>query len=283
MHHPALIRRPAGLRSRLRLRRRLGRSGERRGGRERRRRHQRRGRQQRRRHDRRGRQQRDDRRGWRGHGGDHRHRRHRRHRRLGWQRGRHGWRGSRRERRFDRGARRGRGPRGGHDGRGRSRWRCRDQRDGRGRSRRRGGTSTAGAGGRGGAAGTGTAGTTGAGGCAANPPPPSELIGWASLSGGTTGGGTATPQVVTTLAQFTTAVMGTTPAVIYVNGVLAAGRVRIGSNKTIVGVCGAEFRGHLTSTPTTGVIIRNLKIVGYGVGNCADPAPLRFIPSAARR
>jgi pectate lyase len=66
--------------------------------------------------------------------------------------------------------------------------------------------------------------------------------------------------------------MGTTPAVIYVNGVLAPGRVGIGSNKTIVGVCGAEFHGHL-SVNANNVIIRNLKIVGYGVGNCAlDPS-----------
>jgi pectate lyase len=140
-----------------------------------------------------------------------------------------------------------------------------------------GGASSAGAGGRGGGAGTGaggtagTAGSTGAGGCA-NPPPAGPLVGWASLSGGTTGGGNATPQVVTTLQQFTTAVTGNTPAVIYVNGVLAPGRIGIGANKTIVGVCGAEIHGHL-SVNQNNVIIRNIKIVGYGVGNCAlDPS-----------
>jgi pectate lyase len=139
------------------------------------------------------------------------------------------------------------------------------------------GTGTAGqggsAGGRGGTTGsagtTGTAGT-GAGGCA-NPPAPSELIGWASLGGGTTGGGNATPQVVTTLQQFTSAVTGSTAAVIYVNGKLAAGRVGIGSNKTIVGVCGAEIHGHLSVG--SNVIVRNIKIVGFGVGDCSlDPS-----------
>ena len=147
------------------------------------------------------------------------------------------------------------------------------------------GTGTAGAAGRGGAAGTGTgggatAGTTGAGGSAgacATPPAPSELIGWAALPGNnvttTTGGGNATPQVVTTLQQFMTAVMGNNPAVVYVNGVLAAGRVNIGSNKTVVGICGAELHGHISVSASSNVIVRNIKIVGYGVGNCAlDPS-----------
>jgi pectate lyase len=48
--------------------------------------------------------------------------------------------------------------------------------------------------------------------------------------------------------------------------------VRVGSNKTIIGVCGAEVHGHLEINGSTNVIVRNLKIVGYGVGNCAlDP------------
>jgi pectate lyase len=143
------------------------------------------------------------------------------------------------------------------------------------------GTGTAGAGGRGGGAGTGTAGatgtagTTGTGGCM-TPPDPSPLIGWASLSGNnvttTTGGGTATPTVVTTQADFINAVKGTTPAVIYVNGVFPNGAISIGSNKTIVGLCGAELHGHLAINGSSNVIIRNIKIVGFGVGNCAlDP------------
>jgi pectate lyase len=140
------------------------------------------------------------------------------------------------------------------------------------------GTGTAGqggsAGGRGGTTGsagtTGTAGTTGAGGCG-NPPAQGTLVGWASLNGSTTGGGSATPQVVTTLQQFTSAVAGSTPAVIYVNGKLANGRVSIGSNKTIVGVCGGEIHGHI-SVNSSNVIVRNIKIVGYGVGDCSlDP------------
>jgi len=129
---------------------------------------------------------------------------------------------------------------------------------------------------------TGAAGKTGTGGSAGGasgcttPPPASPLIGWASVSGmgvtTTTGGGDATPQVVTTESALASAAGGTTAAVIYVKGVLTAGKISVGSNKTIVGLCGAEIHGHLGLGGSSNVIIRNIKIVGYGVGNCAlDP------------
>jgi len=112
----------------------------------------------------------------------------------------------------------------------------------------------------------------GAGGSASptctTPPAPSALVGWATASGSTTGGGNAAPTTVTTLAALQAAVKGTTPAVIYVKGVLAAGGVAIGSNKTIVGLCGAEIHGHLAINKSSNVILRNIKIVGYAVGNC---------------
>jgi pectate lyase len=88
----------------------------------------------------------------------------------------------------------------------------------------------------------------------------------------TTGGGNATPQTVTTLAALTSAAAGTDAKVIYVTGKLAAGKIKIGSNKTIVGLCGAEIHGHLGLSGSANVIVRNLKIVGYGVGDCTlDP------------
>jgi pectate lyase len=101
-------------------------------------------------------------------------------------------------------------------------------------------------------------------------------VGWASVSGNgvttTTGGGTATPTVVTTLSDFTDAVKGTNAAVVYVKGVLAAGKVNVGSNKTIAGICGAELHGHLELSGSANVIVRNIKIVGYAVGDCSlDP------------
>ncbi len=134
-------------------------------------------------------------------------------------------------------------------------------------------TGTGGTTGTGGAlAGTGGASGTTVGGCtipayvAATPSP----IGWAALNGGTTGGGNATPVVVTTLAQLTAAAKGTTSAVIYVSGKLAQGSVTVGSNKTILGCSGTNptINGHVGLSGSTNVIIRNLSIVGY---NCALP------------
>jgi pectate lyase len=109
------------------------------------------------------------------------------------------------------------------------------------------------------------------------PPAAGELLGWAAVSGNgtttTTGGGNATPVTVTTLSELQSAAKGTTASVIYVKGVLSAGAITVGSNKTIVGLCGAEIHGHLELNGSVNVIIRNVKIVGYAVGNCAsDPA-----------
>jgi pectate lyase len=125
---------------------------------------------------------------------------------------------------------------------------------------------------------SGSTGAAGAGtlGSCTTPPNGSALVGWASQSGmgvsTTTGGGNAAPQTVTTLAALTSAAAGTAAKVIYVTGKLAAGKISIGSNKTIIGLCGAEVHGHLGLGGSSNVIIRNLKIVGYGVGNCAlDP------------
>jgi pectate lyase len=83
----------------------------------------------------------------------------------------------------------------------------------------------------------------------------------------TTGGGNATPTVVTTIGDFTNAVRGTNAAVVYIQGVNITGSVAIGSNKTVVGVCGGRFTGHLAVDRSSNVIVRNLKIVGF---NCTD-------------
>ena len=98
------------------------------------------------------------------------------------------------------------------------------------------------------------------------PPPPSQLIGWATEMGGTTGGEGGSTVIVTTLAELTAAARGTTPTLIQVQGTIS-GSVSIGSNKTIVGVCGASFVGHLGLNRSANVIVRNLTIVGF---NCTD-------------
>ncbi len=148
------------------------------------------------------------------------------------------------------------------------------------------GAGGAGAGGRTGTGGaSGTGGTSGAGGASGTgggpatctvPPAAGPLLGWASQRGAgnggtaiatTTGGGDATPVTVTTLAALNSATGGTTPAVVYVKGVLAAGSVKVGSNKTIAGICGAELHGHVDMSGSVNVIFRNLKVVGF---NCSD-------------
>jgi len=131
----------------------------------------------------------------------------------------------------------------------------------------------------GGSAGGGSAGAAGSGGSSScgEPPAPSTLAGWAAVSGmgqtSTTGGGNATPVVVTNVADLKKAVSGDAAAVVYVKGVLQPDSIAIGSNKTIVGLCGAELHGHLGLSGSVNVIVRNVKIVGYGVGDCSkDPS-----------
>ena len=108
------------------------------------------------------------------------------------------------------------------------------------------------------------------------PPALGTPMGWAAQPGAgnggtsiptTTGGGDATPQTVTTLAALNAAAGGTKAAVIYVQGVLAPGSVKVGSNKTITGLCGAELHGHVDMSGSVNVIFTNLKVVGY---NCTD-------------
>ena len=139
------------------------------------------------------------------------------------------------------------------------------------------GGGKAGSGATGGGAGMGVAGTGGGttGSCS-TPPAASPLVGWAAVAGSgtttTTGGGSASPQTVTSVSALTAAAAGDTPAVLYVKGVLAPGKIDVGSNKTIVGLCGAEIHGHLELNGASNIIIRNVKIVGYGVGDCSrDP------------
>lgn len=95
-------------------------------------------------------------------------------------------------------------------------------------------------------------------------------VGWASLGGGTTGGGAGTQTLVTTLAAFNTAAAGSNAAVIFVSGRLAQGTASIGSNKTIIGCSGTTptLSGHVRITNSTNVIVRNMNIVGF---NCRPP------------
>jgi pectate lyase len=157
-----------------------------------------------------------------------------------------------------------------------------------------GGAATGGAG-TGGAAGTGgtavgggssggssSGGTDGSGGSVTDGPcdvpayivSDASPVGWASQNGGTTGGGTATPILVTSLDQFMDEVEGDEAKVLYVEGTFEPENISIGSNKTIIGCSsGAHIQGHIgIGSGSENIIVRNLTISGYGVGDCSlDP------------
>jgi pectate lyase len=86
------------------------------------------------------------------------------------------------------------------------------------------------------------------------------------MNGGTTAGGSATPVVVSTADDLASRLGGSTARVIRVSGTIR-GDFQVGSNKTVVGTCGAEVRGSLTLKGVSNVVIRNLKVVGH---NCSD-------------
>jgi pectate lyase len=115
----------------------------------------------------------------------------------------------------------------------------------------------------------GTPGTGGSTGSCTTPPAPSPLVGWASVEDGgtrTTGGEGGPTTTVTTLSELTAAVKGTNAQVIQIRGTIS-GDVTIGSNKTLVGLCGATIRGYVSLNRSVNVIVRNLNIVGK---NCTD-------------
>lgn len=110
----------------------------------------------------------------------------------------------------------------------------------------------------------------------AQPPLFDPIVGWATTAGRglatTTGGGQQPPTIVSTLDDLALAVAGDEPRVVYIRGILEPGNIQVGSNKTIEGICGAEFHGHLEIREVQNVIVRNLTIVGFAEGDCAlDP------------
>ncbi|KAF8602568.1 pectate lyase B [Ceratobasidium sp. AG-I] len=88
-------------------------------------------------------------------------------------------------------------------------------------------------------------------------------LGYATLSGGTTGGGSATPVTVTTLDQLKAAANSTaTSKVIIISGTITGNEVvKLTSNTSILGKSGAALVGvGLRALSVSNVIIRNLKI-----------------------
>jgi len=140
-----------------------------------------------------------------------------------------------------------------------------------------GGAGASGTCGRGGTTATGGAsGTGGAGGSTG--PEPCKAIGWATRTGRTgtaftvTGGGTATPVVVTTFAMLQQYASDDQARVIHIDGTLGSGwsgttgdRLNIKSNKTIVGVRpGTQLKAAIHISGASNVILRNIVVRGPG-------------------
>ncbi|KAI9172681.1 pectate lyase B [Paramyrothecium foliicola] len=89
-------------------------------------------------------------------------------------------------------------------------------------------------------------------------------LGYATQNGGTKGGAGGTVTTVSTLPQFTAAVneKDTAARIVIVKGVISgSAKVRVGSNKSVIGLPGAGFNGiGLQIRRQKNVIIRNLKL-----------------------
>lgn len=105
---------------------------------------------------------------------------------------------------------------------------------------------------------------------------PNKPVGWASVSGegldGTTGGGNAKPQKVTTLEEFEKLAGDDVPRVIVISGTITTGSyaVDVGSNKTIIGENkDATIHGGINMKNVSNVIVRNINFHGFW----PDPGP----------
>ena len=132
-----------------------------------------------------------------------------------------------------------------------------------------GGGSGSGGVGAGGATGTGGAGMPTTGITCTPQTWDTAPIGWATQGGGTTGGGNAAPITVTSLSALNAAAGGSGASVIHVSGRIS-GVVNVGSNKTILGLCGAEIDGSVDMSGSSNVILRNLKLVGPNGSSSTD-------------
>ncbi len=93
-----------------------------------------------------------------------------------------------------------------------------------------------------------------------------DLQGWATVNGTTTGGGNANPITVTTASALISAMQSSQPAVIRVQGTIELdGMQDVASNKTIIGV-GTSARivgGGLDIDSASNIIIRNITFANF--------------------
>ncbi|KAF9530944.1 pectate lyase [Crepidotus variabilis] len=87
-------------------------------------------------------------------------------------------------------------------------------------------------------------------------------LGYATLSGGTTGGSGGTSTTVTTLSALTAAVSGTAKKTVIISGTITGNTVvKVGSNTSVVGKAGSSLVGvGLRVLDSSNIIIRNVKI-----------------------
>jgi pectate lyase len=139
-----------------------------------------------------------------------------------------------------------------------------------------GGGGAAGASGAGGAGGAGTSGSSGAGsggsaGTGGTGQGNGELIGFATLNGGTTGGAAGETVTASTYDQLKTYAESATAYVIRVQGTItngsAGGQIRVKSNKSLIGVGGNAFLSGvgIDIANSNNVILQNLRISLVGI------------------
>lgn len=112
------------------------------------------------------------------------------------------------------------------------------------------------------------------------PPVPFNIVGYATMNGGTTGGQGGTTVTVTTLAELKLyAQTANTPYIILVSGHITSGddkgaSVVVQSNKTIIGLGSDAFLDGigLAISSRRNIIIRNLKFTMVSITNTTDPA-----------
>jgi len=104
------------------------------------------------------------------------------------------------------------------------------------------------------------------------------VVGWASQNGGVTGGGSATPTVVTTYTDLKTAITSSSVKVVHISGTItipSGGRISFQdqSGKTIYGLPGSRLVSNDLTKDKSGIIyvkrcsniiIRNLTLEGPG-------------------
>jgi len=99
-----------------------------------------------------------------------------------------------------------------------------------------------------------------------------KVPGWASMAGGTTGGGTnmGSAVVVNSMGTLQNAAVGSDSAIILVEPGTYTGTLEVGSNKTIIGTApGVLIKGDisLSGTDCYNTIIRNLAVQGNPCGS----------------